>query len=192
MNKIDRLAALRGRPAARPRATALATTMAATLAALLAGCAAPQRLAPGLAEAEVLARLGSASGRHALDGGGTRLEFATGPYGRDTWMVDLDAQGRVRGWHNALEEPRLQALQQRVAEAATAGAPMGRTELLRTLGRPGEVVSGGWLAGGALWSWRYPTNDCLLFQATLNADGSVRDAGFNIDLRCDAKADARP
>lgn len=159
------------------------------LTVVLAGCANPLPGLQGSTESVLVQRLGPPTGRHALEGGGTRLEFATGPYGRDTWMVDLDSQGRVRDWHNALEEPRLHALQQRLARQ-----PLARSDLLRTLGRPGERVQGSassWLAGGELWSWRYPTNDCLWFQATLAADGSVRDAGFNIDPRCDARADAR-
>jgi hypothetical protein len=148
----------------------------------LAACALTPPLQTGQGEAEARLRFGEPTGRHALGGGGTRLEFATGPMGRDTWMVDLDVQGRVTTWHNALDEWRLHALQQRLAQPPV----MTRDELLRTLGRPGERGSGGWLAGGELWTWRYPTNDCLLFQATLGADGSVRDAGFNIDPRCEA------
>lgn len=159
----------------------LCTPMLAVLTAL-AGCALPRHLQRGQSEAEVRQRLGAPTGRHALDGGLARLEFATGPMGRDTWMVDLDAAGRVTSWHNALEEWRLHALQQRLAQPPR----LDRAELLRTLGRPGERSSGGWLAGGELWNWRYPTNECLLFQATLAADGTVRDAGFNIDPRCDA------
>lgn len=148
----------------------------------LAACALPQQLRTGQSEAEVRQRFGEPTGRHALGGGLTRLEFATGPMGRDTWMVDLDAGGRVAAWHNALEEWRLHALQQRLVQAPA----LMRDELLRTLGRPGERGGGGWLDGGELWTWRYPTNDCLLFQATLAADGRVRDAGFNIDPRCEA------
>ena len=158
------------------------TSLSGFAAALtLVACALPQQLQTGQSEAEVRQRFGEPTGRHRLDGGRTRLEFASGPMGRETWMVDLDAGGRVSAWHNALEEWRLHALQQRLAQPPA----LLRDELLRTLGRPGERGSGGWLAGGELWSWRYTTNECLLFQATLAVDGRVRDAGFNIDMRCD-------
>ena len=50
---------------------------------------------------------------------------------------------------------------------------------------------GGW-QGGEVWSWRYPTNDCLWFQVSVGADGRVRDGIFNIDPRCDAPSDKAP
>jgi len=66
-----------------------------------------------------------------------------------------------------------------------ARAPgMSRDELLRTLGRPGEVKSGG-RQGGEVWSWRYPTNDCLWFQSSIGPDGIVRDGVVGIDPMCD-------
>lgn len=150
-------------------------------AALLAGCAAfgppPQ---PGQNEAQVLQRLGSPTARYALAGGATRLEFASGPFGRETWMVDVDAGGRVTAAMQVLEDGYLAAFQAR--------APgMGRDELLRTLGTPGERR--GARLGGETWSWRYRTNDCLWFQVSLTADGRVSDGAFGIDPSCDAASD---
>ncbi|MFO1273164.1 MAG: hypothetical protein U1F50_16055 [Rubrivivax sp.] len=140
--------------------------------------------AAGQTEAEVLQRMGSPSARYAMPGGATRLEYATGPWGRETWMVDLDAGGHVTAAHQVLDESSLRAFQ--------AQAPgMSRDELLRTLGTPGERKSGGW-QGGEVWSWRYPTNDCLWFQVSVGADGRVRDGIFNIDPRCDAPSDKAP
>jgi hypothetical protein len=61
--------------------------------------------------------------------------------------------------------------------------------MLYHLGRPGEVKRLGWI-GGQVWSWRYPTFDCLWFQVTVNDDGSLRDAGgYGIDPSCDAPSD---
>ncbi len=65
---------------------------------------------------------------------------------------------------------------------------MSRAELLRTLGRPGERRHGGWQSG-EVWSWRYPTNDCLWFQVSIGEDGVVRDGAYGIDPRCDAASD---
>ena len=154
----------------------------ASLAALLvAGCAAfgppPQ---PGQNEAQVQQRLGAPTARYALGGGATRLEFATGPFGRETWMVDLDGAGRVTAAKQVLEAGNLAAFQAR--------APgMDRDELLRTLGRPGERR--GARGGGETWSWRYVTNDCLWFQVSVGADGRVQDGAFGIDPACDAASD---
>jgi len=146
----------------------------------LAGCAALTRPPPqpGQSEADALQRLGNPTARYPMADGATRLEFARGPYGRETWMVDLDSAGRVTAADQVLDEAHFYAFQQR--------APgMPRDELLRTLGRPGERKGGGW-QGGEVWSWRYPTNDCLWFQVSIGNDGVVRDGAFAIDPRCDA------
>ena len=148
-------------------------------AALLLGCAGfgASSLQVGQSAADAARALGTSNDRHVLPSGGTRLEFARGPMGRETWMVDLDPQGRITAWHQALAEPRLHAFQARAPGMAV-------DELLRTLGRPGERRHGGY-QGGEVWSYRYPTNDCLWFQVSIGEDRRVRDAGFGIDPRCD-------
>lgn len=149
---------------------------------VLSGCAALAPLpTPGQNEADVLQRFGTPTARYPMAGGASRLEFATGPYGRETWMVDLDAAGRVGAVRQVLSDTALADFQGR--------APgMSRDELLRTLGRPGERRGGGW-QGGEVWSWRYPTNDCLWFQVSIGDDGIVRDGAFGTDPRCDAPND---
>ena len=152
----------------------------ALLATALASCAVfgPPDIRPGQTEAEVRGVFGNPSARYAMPDAATRLEFATGPFGRTTWMVDLDAAGRVTAARQVLNEASFADFQAR--------APgMTRDELLRTLGRPGERRPGGW-QGGEVWSWRYPTNDCLWFQSSIGADGIVRDGAYGIDPRCDA------
>jgi hypothetical protein len=156
---------------------------AALFSAVLSGCAAfaPPDIHAGQTEAEVRSVFGVPTGRYAMPGAATRLEYATGPYGRTTWMVDLDAAGRVTRARQVLNEASFIDFQAR--------APgMSRDELLRTLGRPGERKHGGY-AGGEVWSWRYPTNDCLWFQSSIGDDGVVRDGAYGIDPRCDAPAD---
>ena len=156
----------------------LCLAMACVLAAGLAGCAAiglhPPR--PGQTEAEVLSHDGPPTARYAMPGGATRLEYASGPAGRETWMVDVDAAGRVTGARQVLNEAGFDAFQRHAAG-------MSRAELLRTLGTPGERRSGGW-QGGEVWSWRYPNNDCLWFQVSIGADGRVRDGAYGFDPTC--------
>ena len=159
---------------------------AALLAMSLAGCAAfaPPDIRPGQTEAEVVGLFGKPTGRYAMPDAATRLEFATGPYGRTTWMVDIDTAGRVTGAKQVLNEASFADFQAR--------APgMTRDELLRTLGRPGERRHGGW-QGGEVWSWRYPTNECLWFQSSIGADGIVRDGAYGIDPRCDPPTGRQP
>lgn len=152
-------------------------------AALLAGCAAfgPTLPRAGDAEADVLRTMGAPSGRYPMPAGATRLEYATGPFGRHTWMVDVDAAGRVTQVAQVLDEANLAAFQ-----ARAPGLP--RDELLRALGRPGERRAGGW-AGGEVWSWRYPTNDCLWYQVSLDDGARVTGAAFGIDPACDPPSD---
>jgi hypothetical protein len=139
----------------------------------------PQDLRVGQSETEVNQLMGAPTGRYPKVGGQTRLEFATGPYGRVTWMVDLDANGKVSVWGQVLNETAFQYVQ-------TEFQGKDRNWLLYTLGRPGEVRGGGW-QGGQVWSWRYPTNECLWFQVSILDSGMLRDGGaYGIDPRCDA------
>jgi hypothetical protein len=148
---------------------------------VLAGCA-QLPPAPGLERAELLRTWGAPTARYTLEGGLERLEYASGPYGRTTWMMDIDASGRVTQARQVLNEAEFLAVQ-----SATA---LRRDGLLRWLGTPGERRHGGW-AGGEVWSWRYPTNDCLWFQASVADDGRVTGAAYGTDPRCDAPSDAR-
>jgi hypothetical protein len=144
---------------------------------LLAACAAPVLPPPGQPREAVLQAWGPPTGRYALPDGGERLEYASGPYGRTTWMVDIDADGRVRGAAQVLNEMHFLDFQAR--------APgMTREQVLLELGRPGETQAIGWL-GDTLWSWRYPTNDCLWFQVQFDRAGLAKSASYNIDRRCD-------
>src|SRR5687767_179514 len=116
----------------------------ATLLGLLAACTgyAPGKLVAGHGVDEVTRQLGTPTGRHALPQGGTRLEFARGPFGRHTYMVDLDPQSRVTGWKQVLTEN----------EFAAIVPGMAQEEVLRRIGRPSDVRGAG-LRGGSLWSY---------------------------------------
>ena len=148
----------------------------------LSACATyrPQDVTPGMSETEAVALTGRPTGRYPGPDGQTRVEFATGPFGRVTWMLDLDAQGKALGPpQQVLNEQHFQWMQQNARDK-------NADWLLYTLGRPGDVLQLGWI-GGKVWSWRYPTNDCLWFRVTVNDDGTLRDAGsYGIDPRCDA------
>lgn len=159
----------------------------APLLLVLAGCASyqPDKLRAGMSQAEVTQTLGlKPTGRYPGPDGQTRLEFATGPYGRVTWMVDLDAQGQAIGWTQVMSEASFRNVQ-------TQAAGKDQQWLQYTLGRPADIITLGWL-GGSVWSYRYPTNDCLWFQVTLNKDGTLRDGGgYGIDPRCDPPSNWR-
>lgn len=150
----------------------------AAVAALLlaAGCSVlrPVLPSPGQDEAAAVSALGQPTARYTLPEGATRLEFARGPLGRETFMVDLDAQGRVTQAEQVLDLWHLK----RVADG------MSRDELLRLLGRPGDRQRE--YMNRETWYWRYANNDCLVFAVTLNAQGRVvHGGGVMPDPRCE-------
>jgi hypothetical protein len=149
-------------------------------ALLLAACA---TLPPpsGTPRSTLLQQWGPPTAEHAMPGGVQRLEYASGPYGRTTWMLDLDADGRLLQARQVLDEAEFQAVM---------ALPGLRTaEVRQRLGTPGEVRSLAW-RGGEVWGWRYPTNDCLWFEISFNAQGRVQGGGYGVDPRCDVPADA--
>ncbi len=149
------------------------------LAAALAACA---PLPTPRSEQEVLQTWGAPTSRYTLQGGGQRLEYASGPYGRATWMMDLGPQGQVLRMRQVLTDTELMAVQ--------AAMPMPATALLQWIGRPGESRHGG-RAGGRVWGWRYQTNDCLWFLVSVDDAGAAQSAAFMTDPRCDTPSDAR-
>lgn len=158
------------------------SALSSVAAALLLAACATAPPGPGTGRDEVLRDWGRPTARHALPAGAERLEYASGPYGRTTWMIDLDASGRVEQARQVLNEAEFMQVQLRSASGLTGD------ELRRWIGRPGERRHGGW-AGGEVWSWRYPTNDCLWFQVSVSAGGRVTGGAFAIDPACDAPAD---
>ncbi len=147
---------------------------------LMASCATPVP-APRTSADEVLRTWGRPTATHTLQPSGQRLEYASGPWGRTTWMIDLDDAGRVTQARQVLGEGEFLLVQ--------STAPLPRETLLRWIGTPGERR--GARDGGQTWSWRYPTNDCLWFQFSIDADGLARAGAFAIDPACDAPSDAR-
>jgi hypothetical protein len=147
----------------------------AALALLVSGCAgySPSAVQPGMGAAELQRLMGPSTGRHALADGSSRLEFARGPQGLHTYMVDLDAEGRVTRWDQVLGELQFQSI-----EPGTA-----REDLLRRLGRPAFVRAGGWQPG-EVWTYRFDDVFCRWWEVEV-IDGRVRGAGFSPDPRCE-------
>jgi hypothetical protein len=144
-------------------------------AALLAACSGygPVNVSPGQSADQVAQSMGPPTGRYALPQGGTRLEYARGPYGKHTFMIDLDANNRVRTVQQVLTEENF----------ATILPGATRDEVLLKLGRPSERR--GAFLGRELWQYRYDAIFCQWFVVTMNPDGHVRDAGYVPDPMCD-------
>lgn len=137
----------------------------------------PGKLAVGQTMAEVTQSLGMPTARYALADGTSRLEFARGPFGKHTFMVDVDASSRVTRWQQVLNEAAFDSIK--------PGLPT--QTLLETLGTPSHRRHGGW-QGGEVWSYRYQATFCQWFQVSV-VDAKVRDASYGPDPMCDVNDD---
>ena len=154
------------------------STLAAALAALVAGgCAFINPVAsvpPGSSLADATRTLGRPTGEYALPSGGKRLEFARGPYGKHTWMLDFDAAGALRTTTQVLTEPNFDAVR----------AGMSRDEVLRAIGHPSETRPLA-LQRQTVWSYRYVSPFCRWFEVGLDAGGKVVDSSYAPDPMCE-------
>ena len=148
----------------------------------LTGCAgySPKGLQPGASEAEVMKQMGPPTGRYKLPNGGTRLEFARGPQGRETYMVNFDMAGAMVDWEQVMDLWYLT----RITPGLTTD------EVLIRVGHPGSMTP---IRRQQLvvWNYRYPTNDCLWFQISIGDDGRVLSGSQGTDPQCDTPSDAR-
>jgi hypothetical protein len=150
--------------------------LAGAVVLALAGCAGsygPQGLKTGASIAEVTGALGQPTGRYPTPAG-ERVEYARGPYGKHTYMLDFDTQGRLVRWDQVLTEPRFDTVQ--------AGAT--RDQVLFAIGHPSESKPLP-VQGRTLWSYRYDATFCKWFQVGLDAQGMVVDTGYGPDPMCD-------
>jgi hypothetical protein len=146
-------------------------------AVTVTGCALlfnPARLAPGAGIEEVQKELGVPTGRFALPGGGERLEYARGPAGKQTWMLDFDTQGQLREVAQVLTEKRFNAI--------LAGTTSDEVRL--NIGRPSAVSHIDW-QHQIVWSYRYDSPFCQWFRIGIDeAGGRVVDTGYYPDPAC--------
>lgn len=147
------------------------------LLSLLQACSgyAPPDPLSGISREALLARMGQPDLQRPTDTG-TRLEFPRGPFGKHTWFVYLDAQGRAIRSEQVLTEDNFNRVH----------PGMAQDELRRLLGRPGEV-QGLARSRGEVWSYRYENPFCNWFQVELSLQGEVRSAGRGPAPECDSR-----
>lgn len=123
-------------------------------------------LTPGVTtEAQIRAQMGKPETERTRADGGKRLEYPRGPQGTTTYMVDIDANGK------------LTAVTQVLTAANFAKVRIGMTEdeVRQLLGKPGEVAVYR-LKPETVWSWKWeeggPTGDAF-FNVHFDASGVV-------------------
>ncbi len=154
---------------------------ALSIAGLLAGCAfapySPSGVPPGAPRAEVERIMGPPTGVYEMSDGHVRLEYNHMPFGKHTFMIDLDAGGRVAHWENVLDEHHFDAI--------LPGQSMD--DVLRQIGPP----SFKWhyllpRPGGNTWRYRFETiQRCTVFELSFDAvTGKVLDGAYPPDPGC--------
>jgi outer membrane protein assembly factor BamE (lipoprotein component of BamABCDE complex) len=156
--------------------TARAFVLAFVLTGALAGCAGygTDTLRVGQAEAQVIASMGTPTHRYPLPAAGQRLEFARGPIGKHTFMVDLNAAGQVTVWRQVLTD----------AEFAAITPGMYRDEVLRRIGAPGEVQQIAYHLHRWMWMYRWDDPMCSLFVVVIDDAGQVTEIAHRPDPVC--------
>ena len=160
---------------ARPRAIAVALA-----AALPAGCAlgpySPAGMPAGATRAEVLRAMGPPTATYTMPDGHERLEYNRMPAGKHTFMVDLDASGRLARWENVLDENHFAAIR----------AGMDMPGVLRLIGPPSFKSQYARPAPGITWLYRFDTvQRCILFEVAFDkATGRVLEGDYPPDPAC--------
>lgn len=124
-----------------------------------------KNMTPGVtSDAQIRDQMGKPDTERVFTDGSRRLEYPRGPQGLNTYMVDIDRDGK------------LQAITQVLTAANFAKIHVGMTEdeVRRLLGKPGEVAVFP-LKPETVWSWKW-------------REGGVTEEGiFNVHFDRDQK-----
>jgi hypothetical protein len=152
-----------------------ALVAAVALGAVLSGCATPSALPAGSTEAAVRQQLGAPTGEWPAGAGGRVLEYATGPFGKQTHLLDFGADGRLR------------AVEQVLTEARFAGVRVGMDQaaLRQWLGRASERFRVARPVPQTVWAYRYEVPHCQWFMVGVGDDGRVVDTAYGPDPLCE-------
>ena len=120
------------------------------------------------------------TGTYALPGGGRRLEFAQGSFGRQTFMLDFDSAGMLVATQQVLTRANFDQI--------VPG--MSGDEVLMRLGRPANVFGVPWQRLH-VWNYRFFGGDCHWFQVSVSDSGPVTEASLGWDPACDGPNERR-
>ena len=149
----------------------MARLLLAFAAALLSACAITPfggfDVAPGTPREAVIARMG-APYRVVRLANGERLQYSMQPVGRQAWMVDLDAAGKVVQARQVLTEANFHRIEP---------GKWTREDVEREFGRPA------WIDGVASWNgpvmtyrWRDRANSDMFYYVYLDRQNVVQRA----------------
>jgi outer membrane protein assembly factor BamE (lipoprotein component of BamABCDE complex) len=155
---------------------AIGLCAAIVAASLLSGCAHdPSHVPVGASRDDLVKLAGPPTSQYTREGQ-KRWEYANGPNGAYTWMVDLDEVGRVKAINQVLTDSTFMQIR----------PGMASNDLLWSLGRPSDqqVVN----LGTMLWQYRYDAKRCFWFVITLTPESKVDHTSYLPDPLCDPGA----
>ncbi len=152
---------------------------AALLALVVSACTSygPGGVPVGSSVDAAIKDMGPPTGEYALPDGGRKLEFARGPFGKDTYMLSFDGQGKLVKKEQVMTE----------AHFALIEPGMDTKQVLFLLGHPAEYMGYGWHEKRVAWSYRYFNSFCLWFQIGVNQQGTVVDSAYGNDPICERR-----
>jgi hypothetical protein len=143
-------------------------------AGLLAACAgyAPNDTLAGKNRAAVIEALGQPFSETTI-ANGTRLNFPRGPFGKHTYFVFLDSEGRVSQWAQVLTEKNFDLIK----------PGMSQNDVIGIIGESKEIF--GLSRGrGYVWNYRFVSPHCFWFQIEFTAQNAVRSTGYSRPPEC--------
>jgi hypothetical protein len=154
------------------------TKLLVVIAALtLGGCAgyAPTDELIGKPRDEVLRIMGQPSTE--LDKpDGRVLIYSRGPYGKHTYFVHLNGQGKALQWSQVLNEKNFDRITPGMSRDAVVSI-IGESKIVFLLARD----------RGYVWSYRFINPYCFWFQIEFAKDDTVRSSGYGKPPECRAK-----
>ena len=160
----------------QPGRLAFRAVLSAAVAFLITACAffSPGSVSLGTSIEDVRRSAPTPTGTYALPGGGRRLEFAQGSFGRQTYMLDFDATGKLVATQQVLTRENFDQI--------VPG--MSGDDVLMWLGRPANVFGVPWQRLH-VWNYRFYGGDCHWFQVSVSDSGPVTEASLGWDPACD-------
>ncbi len=148
-----------------------------SLLAMVGACdwVAQQELKPGQSTLEDVRKLMGKPEMVWEEGDGRQvLEYPRSPEGAETWMVEIDANGRYQGMKNTLVDANLRQVR----------PGMSRDDLRRLLGKPGSVETLP-LKNELVWTWRVQAapGRTEMFNVHFGDDGRVASTSRTPDPR---------
>lgn len=166
------------------RASQPALVPAVLTALLLTACAnfGLPKWSAGMTREQATQGMGRPTAEYPLPQGGQRVEFATGPMGHKTYMLDFDGAGALRRYEQVLDEQHFMAIRPGMSEQ----------EVLMQLGTPSNrgVIP---RQHQKVWSYRYESLWCTWYQLGIDdRSGRVVDAVYSPDPLCEHRDPDRP